>query len=250
MELSEEAEVWSPAIFQIITLHNRDGIVPSRGPPKTRWSTASRAPTCSSDMCPMILLEQEHEHKLEIMTLPVEHVVLCRFCVQNRPEPKTQKYWGRETLWRCVHQLSLLSPNILCCPLLSMIVLKCPWMSSTAFLYCRCRVSVVTLDLRDLLLTPSFSLHLCGVHWLFICCELCWWWTWPDTFSWLQTDMMVSVVMSQRRQSDLKSIFHPDQFPTGNTSAWSTYLWDNEPGWTLKHSQDFISLQTSFLYST
>lgn len=50
----------------------------------------------------------------------------CRFCVQNRPEPKTQKYWGRETLWRCVHQLSLLSPNILCCPWLSSNVLECP----------------------------------------------------------------------------------------------------------------------------
>lgn len=31
----------------------------------------------------MILPEQEHEHKLEIITLPVVHVVLGRFCVPN-----------------------------------------------------------------------------------------------------------------------------------------------------------------------
>lgn len=41
MGLSEEAEVWSPAIFQIITLHNRDVIVSNSGPQKTRWSTAN-----------------------------------------------------------------------------------------------------------------------------------------------------------------------------------------------------------------
>lgn len=81
MGLSEEAEVWSPAIFQIITLHNRDVIVSNSGPPKTRWST--RWSTRCSTRCSTVNTAQNYIYYMYSGLVVVQFILWRR---TNLPE--------------------------------------------------------------------------------------------------------------------------------------------------------------------